>query len=145
MKTPNKNLEKILSQPSYWLEGINGLVYNALLDYMENYNLNRTKLAEHLGISKGRVSQILNDGEINFSVEKLIEIALKVDKFPIVEFKNKEEVLQKEVIKQNCKKLILDYNKDYFSTVEEVLQNKKTKIIPLYSKNNTAIAINYNG
>lgn len=39
-------------------------------------------LARHLSISPGRVSQILNEGNINFSLEKLIEIVLKVDKYP---------------------------------------------------------------
>ena len=41
-------------------------------------------MAEYLGISKGRISQILNKGNINFSIGKIIEIALKVDKYPII-------------------------------------------------------------
>ena len=82
MKPANNIRETILSQPSYWVEGVNGSLYNAVLSYMEANNLNRTQLASHLGISKGRVSQILNDGEINFSLQKIIEIALKVGKIP---------------------------------------------------------------
>ena len=89
MKNRNDIQEKILNQPSYWVEGINSLVYNAILEYMEENNMNRTELSSHLGISKGRVSQILNDGEVNFSIEKIVQIALKVDKFPILEFKDK--------------------------------------------------------
>lgn len=92
----NKLREKILNQTSYWVEGVNGSLYDTIVKYMEANKLNRTKLANHLGISKGRVSQILNDGEINFSIEKIIEIALKVGKFPIFEFKDKQEYLQKE-------------------------------------------------
>lgn len=110
----NKLREKILNQTSYWVEGVNGSLYDTIVKYMEANKLNRTKLANHLGISKGRVSQILNDGEINFSIEKIIEIALKVDKFPIFEFKDKQEYLQKEteeslrqtvsIMNFNCKK-----------------------------------------
>jgi len=92
----NKIQEKILNQASYWVEGINGSLYDTIIKYMETNNLNRTMLANHLGISKGRVSQILNNGEINFSLEKIIEIALKVDKFPLFDFIDKQQYLQKD-------------------------------------------------
>lgn len=82
MNKANNLREEILNQASYWVEGINNELYNAILDFMEQKTLNRTQMAKHLGISKGRMSQILNDGEINFSIEKLIEIALKIDKYP---------------------------------------------------------------
>jgi len=95
MRSQENRLKDILNETSYWVEGINGLLYNAILDYMEKNNLNRTQLAEYLGISKGRVSQILNDGEINFSIEKLIEISLKIGKFPLFELKDKKEYLSK--------------------------------------------------
>ena len=85
MRNRDNIREKILNQPSYWVEGINSFLYNAILEYMEDNNMNRTELASHLGISKGRVSQILNDGEINFSIEKVVQIALKVNKFPVFE------------------------------------------------------------
>lgn len=91
MKTSNDRIEKILREPGYWIEGVNGMMYNSILNYMEKNNLNRTQLAAHLGISKGRVSQILNDGQINFSIEKLIEIALKIGKYPVFELKDTEE------------------------------------------------------
>lgn len=94
MKNRNNIREKILDQPSYWVEGINSFLYNALVEYMETKEMNRTALAEYLGISKGRVSQILNDGEINFSIEKVVQIALKVDKFPIFELRDKQEYLR---------------------------------------------------
>ncbi len=92
----NHKREKILNQPAYWIEGINGQLYNAIVQYMEQNKLNRTRLASHLGISKGRVSQILNDGDINFSIEKIIEIALKIDMFPVFEFVSKKSFIQKE-------------------------------------------------
>lgn len=55
---------------------------------MEKNSLNRTQLAQVLGISKGRVSQILNDGEINFSIEKIVEISIKVGKYPVFELED---------------------------------------------------------
>lgn len=82
MKTNNNFKKEILSSPGYWVEAINGLLYEAILNFMESRNMKRKDLAKHLGISAGRVSQILNDGEINFSIEKLVEIALKLGKVP---------------------------------------------------------------
>lgn len=93
MKSRTNIREKILNQPSYWVEGINGFLYNAILEYMEANGMNRTDLANYLGLSKGRISQILNDGEINFSIEKVVQIALKVNKFPLFQLKDKEEYL----------------------------------------------------
>lgn len=84
------NLEKILNQPSYWIEGINGVLYNAIFEFMEKNKFNRTQLAQVLGISKGRVSQILNDGEINFSIEKIVEISIKVGKYPVFELEDSQ-------------------------------------------------------
>jgi len=92
MKKNNK-IKSILNEPSYWVEGINGYLYDSIVRYMEIHELNRTELSKHLGISKGRVSQILNDGEINFSIEKLIEISLKINKYPLLELKDKEEYI----------------------------------------------------
>lgn len=94
MKNKDEIREKLLNQPSYWVEGINSFLYNAILEYMEENDLNRTQLADYLGLSKGRVSQILNDGEINFSIEKIVQIALKVNKFPIFELKDKQDFLK---------------------------------------------------
>lgn len=88
------NLEKILNQPSYWIEGINGVLYNAIIEFMEKNNFNRTQLAQNLGISKGRVSQILNDGEINFSIEKIVEISIKIGKYPVFELEDSKVYLK---------------------------------------------------
>lgn len=111
----NNKRELILDQPAYWLEGINGFLFEAVQSYMEKNDLNRTKLAEHLGISKGRVSQILNDGEMNFSLAKIIELALKVDKFPVFELMDKQEYLQSESTKGKVKKMEISYNSNKYS------------------------------
>jgi transcriptional regulator with XRE-family HTH domain len=95
MKKANDMKEKIINQPSYWIEGINGYLYDAIVSYMEEHNMTRKDLADYLGISAGRVSQILNNGEINFSIQKLIEIALKIDKVPLFELQDKATFLRK--------------------------------------------------
>jgi transcriptional regulator with XRE-family HTH domain len=139
----NSSREKILNQSSYWIEGINGHLYDAIIKYMEKNGFNRTKLADHLGISKGRVSQILNDGEINFSIEKIIEIALKVDVFPVFEFVNKQLYLQNE--NKHIENLIaINFNANSFSSITELNKGKEAKVIKLksYNENNYRLAYN---
>ncbi len=124
--------EKILNQPSYWVEGINSFLYTAIIEYMEKHNINKTELATHLGISKGRVSQILNDGEINFSIEKIVQIALKVDKFPLFELKDKKDYINNlQAVKRNFQ-VISNYERDHFSEVSTT-PTTNSRIIPLYS------------
>src|SRR5690554_3149539 len=110
MKNSNKFREKILNSPAYWVEGINGLLYDAIVAYMEKHDMKQKDLAKHLGVSTGRVSQILNDGEINFSLDKIVEIALKVDKFPNFLFEEKATFLERERQKNTFNKLFLIYN-----------------------------------
>lgn len=107
------NLELILNQPAYWVEAINGALYNAIVDYMDKNDLNQTQLATMLGISPGRVSQILNDGQINYSIEKMVEIAIKVGKFPTFEFENADSYIHKLEKSKNTTVLTLDNLSEY--------------------------------
>jgi len=88
--------EKIISQPSYWVEQINGELYDSIMSYMEAHNLKQKDLAKYLGISTGRMSQIINEGDINFSLEKIIQIALKIGEIPSFMFQDKKEFLERE-------------------------------------------------
>lgn len=141
----NEIQEKILNQTSYWVEGVNGSLYDTIVKYMEANGLNRTKLAYHLGISKGRISQILNDGDINFSLEKIIEIALKVDKFPIFEFVDKQKYLQKETEESLKQTVSMDFNSKKFSGLCDSETKHEAKIISLatYYVDNFQFAVSY--
>jgi transcriptional regulator with XRE-family HTH domain len=99
MKTTQNFRAQILENPMYWVEGINGMLYDAIVRYMVKHQMKQKDLAKHLGISPGRVSQILNDGNINFSIEKIIEIAIKVDKIPNFIFEDKSTFLDGELKK----------------------------------------------
>jgi len=91
----NNNIERILNESSYWVEGINGIVYDAIINYMEDNNITKqSEIAKLLEVSASRVSQILNDGNTNFSIEKIIKLALKLDKFPVFEFVDKKIYLE---------------------------------------------------
>lgn len=116
MKTTRNFREQILENPVYWVEGINGMLYDAIVTYMEKHQMKQKDLAKHLSISPGRVSQILNDGNINFSLEKIIKIAMKVDKIPNFMFEDKSTYLQSERHLTDTKRIHIPYKQNEFST-----------------------------
>jgi predicted XRE-type DNA-binding protein len=129
MSTIPSNLSKIMDQPSYWVEAFNGELYDAIAKYMDENNINRKQLSEKLGISKGRVSQILN-GNINFSIEKFVEISLKIDKYPCMALKSKSDY--RDFI-ENDNSITFEFTNEYSSFVEKLkpLQNNECKFLHL--------------
>lgn len=104
--------EKELKEfPEYWTENIQNDLYFKIKKYMEANNLNKTKLAKDLGVSKGYVTQILN-GEFNPSIKKYTELALKTGHYPNISFvkkpKKDTEYKQRLILlhnnKTDCKK-----------------------------------------
>lgn len=96
MKNSMEFRKTILNQPEYWIEHINAEIYNLLINFMEEKKLKKQDLAAFLGISAGRVSQLLNDGECNFNINTLIEISLKLETFPILKFENQQHFIAVE-------------------------------------------------
>ena len=66
--------EELLNSKEYWLSKIQIDLFNEVEMFMEKNNLNRTQLAEKLGVSKGYISQILN-GNADHRISKLIELS----------------------------------------------------------------------
>lgn len=112
----NKYTE-IIQEPTYWVEEVNNMMYDAMVTYMEDHGFNRTEFASFLGISKGRLSQILNSGEINFSIEKLFSIALKIGKIPQIKFENTKEYIEK-LQQQHKKRPVSSHRQKVGSTVQ---------------------------
>jgi predicted XRE-type DNA-binding protein len=110
--------KQILDNTGYWVEKVNLDLYDAIIRFMEANKMKRKDLAEHLGISKGRVSQILNDGEINFSMEKIIDIALKLGKYPSFEFVDKDAFLRNELRVKDVQPQVLQLNINQFDCIE---------------------------
>ena len=55
--------EDLLKSSEYWTEIIQNKIYNDLAEYIQNNDIPNKHFVESLGISKGRVSQILNGME----------------------------------------------------------------------------------
>ena len=86
------NREELIRSKEYWLEKIQNSLFVELEDYIENNNLNKTKFADKLGVSKSYLSQVLN-GNFDHKLSKLIELSLAIDKVPMVKFEKIEKCL----------------------------------------------------
>ena len=71
---------------------------------MTKNNMNRTQLAEHPGVSKGYVSQVLN-GNFDFKLSKMVELSLAMGMIPEVKFTPIDEPAKKASSKKSDTKL----------------------------------------
>ena len=78
--------EELLQSTEYWGQQVQLEIYNCAARFMEEHKMNRTMLAQYLGVSKGFVSQLLS-GNYNYSLSKLIEISVKLGYRPDFTFK----------------------------------------------------------
>lgn len=125
--------KSILDQPSYWTEKLNMDLYDALITYQESHKLKKGDLAKYLGISASRLSQILNDGESNFTTSTLFSILIKLDQYPKFEFVQKAKFLQNEREAKDLRKPIiieLNLNDQFFPTKKRAGRPKIIHLSP---------------
>ncbi len=84
---------ELLKTPEYWVEEIQNQLFNEVQAYMQANNLNRIKLAQEWGVSKGYITQILN-GQCNFSLKKLVELSLKMQKAPVINYVQTDDIYE---------------------------------------------------
>lgn len=114
--------EELSQFPTYWMEKIQNELFRQLEDYMEREGLNRKQLAERLNVSKGYISQILN-GNCNFTLKKIVELALAIDRFPIIQLVAENPLLQKE--EKYVNKTRLYYDKQKQANIELQLDSQQ--------------------
>lgn len=85
----------LIKNKGYWISKIQIDLYNQLENYMSDNNINRTKLAKKLGVSKGYITQVLN-GDFNHRISKLVELSLAIDKIPEISFKNVNQLIKED-------------------------------------------------
>lgn len=86
---------ELLRQPYFWFTKIQIALYNCAEKFMTDTNKNRKELAEYLGVSKGYISQLLS-GDYNYSLEKLVDLSIKLGYIPQIEFCPIEQVLEED-------------------------------------------------
>lgn len=77
--------EEILSSPEYWITKIQIEVCRCADSFMKEHDMNRTQLADYLGVTKGDVTQILA-GDYNYSLYKLVNTAILLGYVPKIDF-----------------------------------------------------------
>ena len=90
--------EELLRSPEYWTTKAQFDLYACAEDYMRSHQMNRTQLAEYLGVSKGYVSQLLN-GDYDHKFSKFVELAMAFGVVPKIEFQSIDEALNEDRIK----------------------------------------------
>ncbi len=85
----------LLNYPNYLLSTYQLEIYRQLGLYMEEHNLKSKDIAAKLAVSNSYVSQIMR-GNFNFTLKKLIELGLAIDKVPYLEFISKMEYWRRE-------------------------------------------------
>ncbi|MES2111364.1 MAG: helix-turn-helix transcriptional regulator [Bacteroidota bacterium] len=95
---------KILSSPAYWFEKSQNELFRQFHYYMERENINQTQLAERLGITRGRVSQILR-GESNFTMKTLIELGLFIGVIPKISYRPLDEEIKSDLESYDAKQI----------------------------------------
>lgn len=101
--------EDLLRNPEYWIANAQIMLYNCADSFMKSTGKNRTQLAEHLGVSKGYVSQLLN-GDYDHKLSKLVELSLAFGYIPKLNFIPFDEYIEKDSFMKNKKEL---YNSNY--------------------------------
>lgn len=65
---------------------------------MADNNMNRTQLAQHLGVSKSYISQLLN-GDFDHKLSKLVELAIAFGVVPKIEFQPIADTISEDQIR----------------------------------------------
>lgn len=91
--------EELLRSEAWYTTGIQNDLFRAVNGYLEREGMSRQDFAEKLGVSKGRMSQILN-GNFNGRLDRLVELALAAGKAPVLEFRDLEEHVAEDAKKE---------------------------------------------
>ena len=94
------NKEDLYTDPDFITEGIQLDLYNKLIEYMQEKQINQSELAKMLGVTKGYVSQLLN-GNFDFRLGTLVNLCIQIGVVPELILRNIDEV--KNEINKNGK------------------------------------------
>lgn len=113
--------ENVLRSSGYWITKIQIALYNCAYRFMKENNKNRTQLAEHLGVTKGYITQLLN-GDYDHKLSKLVDLSLAFGYVPQIDFIPIEEYCEIDKI-QNLRKL-----QTYESVIKEVTNSSYSSV-----------------
>ena len=89
--------ETLIQSPAYWTTELQLELFREIEKFMQDNNMNRTQFAEHLGCTRGYVTQLLN-GDFDNKLSKLVELSLKIGKVPSLRFISVNNLLNTHTI-----------------------------------------------
>ncbi len=85
--------DRVLKSPAYWAARIQLALYECAGIFMKKNGMNKKQLAEHLGVSAGYVSQVLN-GDYDHRLSKFVELSMSFGFIPKIQFIPVETVVE---------------------------------------------------
>lgn len=86
---------ELLKDPVYWTTTLQMELYRQMETFMQKHSMNKSKLAEHLGCSKGYVTQLLS-GDYDHKLSKFVELSLAIGKIPRFDFVDIDEFIEND-------------------------------------------------
>lgn len=99
-----KDFKDLVKTKGFILATIQNDLYGEVSTYMNEKDLNQTKLAQELKVSKSYISQVLN-GNFNYTISKLIDLSLAIGKIPSITFKDIKSVIDEATVMESKKTL----------------------------------------
>lgn len=118
--------EDLIKSPEYWITNAQLDLYESAMSFMKETGKNRKELAEHLGVTKSYVTQLLN-GDFDHRLSKFIELSLafgyvpKINFIPIEDYivldsMNKAQWDKKKFSESVvCREIQIETNREYVS------------------------------
>lgn len=91
--------KELISSPEYWMTNAQIELYNCASRFMDEHEMNRKQLAEHLGVSKSYVTQLLS-GDFNHRLSKFIELSIAFGYVPELVFTPIEKFIERDSLQQ---------------------------------------------
>ena len=95
------NRDQLLKNEVYWTEIIQNNIFSDVLEYLGKEKISQKELARRLGVSKGRVSQILKGDNMNFRIDTLVRICLAIGKVPSFSFSDLDNYIEDDSSQDN--------------------------------------------
>ena len=113
---------ELLKDPVYWTTALQMELYRQMETFMQQHSMNKSKLAEHLGCSKGYVTQLLS-GDYDHKLSKFVELSLAIGKIPRFDFGDIDEYIEND--SQSYTSVV--YNDNF---IKATLSNTENNLCP---------------
>jgi len=114
--------EDLLKSSEYWIETIQNKLFNELVEYIDKNNISNKIIAERLGLSKGRISQILSGKNLNFRIDTLVKLCLAIERVPEFRLIKIEDFIALD--KLNGGSVIFENSESFYNPISEILEYK---------------------